>query len=75
MAGVRPNTPLGAACDVLLALEVEGVPGEQLTKWRRNLDQALWKIRPPDRESWGLLPEQQEQMRRLAGGGKAGPAA
>lgn len=69
LAGLRPDTPLNTACDLLLMVEVDGVPQEQLKKWRGNLDRALWKIRPPDRDTWGLLPEQQAAMARLAGRG------
>lgn len=56
----------------------DGVPAEQLTKLRRNVDIATWKIKPPDRETWGARPDQVEQMERLArsaGGGQAPPVA
>jgi hypothetical protein len=72
LAGVTDDAPLDELCDVLTVLQVEGVPGEELKRWRGHLDRATWKIRPPDREQWGLSPEEQASMARLAasaGGG------
>lgn len=74
LSGVGPDTPLGELCDVLTVLMVDGVPGDQLRKWRGHVDRAAWALRPPDRETWGLTPEHQAQMARLtqgAGGGSA----
>lgn len=66
------DTELDVLCDALIFVLADGVPGEQLSKLRKNVDRASWQIRPPDRESWGLAPEQQAAMGRLArsaGGG------
>lgn len=73
LRGVDGDTPLDEVLDAVMALEVEGVPGEQIGKWRKATDRATWKIRPPDRASWGQAPGQQESMRRLARGGPAAP--
>lgn len=73
MAGVRPDTPLREACDVYLTLEVEGVPKEQLDKWRQRLDRQLVRVRPPDRDSWGASPAQQAAMAKLMGAGVKTP--
>lgn len=66
MAGITGDTPVAEVLDVLTVLAVE-VPKEALTDWRNKLERALWTIRPPDRASWGLAPEQQQQMSRLVG--------
>ncbi len=66
------DTELDVLCDALIFVLSDGVPGEQLSKLRKNVDRASWQIRPPDRSTWGQLPHQQEQMARLArqaGGG------
>lgn len=73
LRGVDGDTPLDETLDAVMALEVEGVPGEQIGRWRKATDRASWRIRPPDRESWGERPEQQAQMARLAKGGPAAP--
>jgi hypothetical protein len=66
MAGVDDRTPIARSLDVLTVIVME-VPVEDLRKWRRELDAALWRVRPPDRETWGALPEHQERMARLTG--------
>jgi hypothetical protein len=71
LKGVTADTPLDEVLDAVMALEVEGVPGEQIGKWRKATDRAVWRIRPPDRDSWGESPEQQAKMARLAKGGAA----
>lgn len=71
LKGVDGDTPLDEVLDAVMALEVEGVPGEQIGKWRKATDRAVWRIRPPDRESWGASDDQQAQMARLARGGAA----
>lgn len=80
-AGVRVDTPIGDALDVLTVLEIDGVPGEQMDKWRQNMNMAV-NARPkttpaapgrppePDRETWGLLPGQREQTSRLTAGAR-----
>ena len=68
-AGVRDDTDLPDLCDAIVYVLAEGVPGEQLDKLRRSIDRAAWRVKPPDRSSWGLLPGQAEQMNRLAKGG------
>lgn len=65
LAGVDGDTELDEMCDVLTVVLVDGVPGEQLGRWRDQLDQAAWKIKPPDRSSWGLRPDQIAAQRRL----------
>ena len=67
LAGIDGAEHISDVCDVLTVLEVDGVPGEQLTRWRRNFDRAMWRIRPPDRESWGTSEQQQAAMSRLSG--------
>lgn len=62
------GTGLDELCDALIFVLSEGVPGEQLSTLRKNVDRASWRIRPPDRETWGLSAAQQAEMRRLAGG-------
>lgn len=73
------DTALHDLCDAVFLVLADGVPGEQLSKLRRNVDIASWKVRPPDRETWGATSRQQEQMARLArsagGGGQAPPVA
>lgn len=64
MAGVDRSTPIATACDVIQVVIMD-VPSDELKKWRRNFDAALWRIRPPDRSTWGLSPEQQAQTARL----------
>ena len=70
MAGVRDETDLRTACDVLLALEVDGVPGKELTEWRQRLDQQLMKSVAPNRDTWGQSPEQIAATSKLTGGSK-----
>lgn len=70
MAGVRYDTDLRTACDVFLALEVDGVPGKELTEWRQRLDQQLSKSTAPDRDKWGTDPSQIAAMSKLTGGSK-----
>ncbi len=65
-SGVDGDTPLCTALDVVMTLVVDA-PVDALRKWRTELDAALWRIRPPDRDTWGLLPEQQQAMARAAG--------
>lgn len=72
MAGVTAESPIADVLDVLTVLVVE-VPKEALTDWRSKLERALWRVRPPDRASWGLAPEHQQQMGRLAGKPAARP--
>ncbi len=67
LAGVDGGTPVGELCDVLTVLLSDGVPADALTKLRRSVDRAAWKIKPPDRSGWGLRPDQVEGMRRLTG--------
>ncbi len=50
-------------CDALVTLTVDGVP--DLRKWRDQVDIASWKVKPPDRSSWGLRPDQVAQQQRL----------
>jgi len=67
MAGVRDDTPIQAACDVYLALEVDGVPKEQIDKWRGRMDRQVVKTQPVDRDSWGLDPRQLAASQKLMG--------
>lgn len=74
MAGIRGDTPLRLACDILLALEVDGIPGDQMKQWRQSLDQQLMTVtaartaaKGPDRSMWGTTPEQMAAMGRLIG--------
>lgn len=67
LRGIGGDTPLAGVLDAVMALEVEGVPAEQIGKWRKATDRASWRIRPPDRETWGTTPAQQAEMARLAG--------
>jgi len=64
MGGVRPGTPLATMLDVL-QVTIMDVPVDELKKWRKNLNRSLWKIRPPARETWGRLPGQEEETKRL----------
>lgn len=79
MAGLRGDTPLRLACDIILALEVDGVPGEQLKKWRSSMDRQLMTRSPkpgpsgPDRATWGLQPTQSAAMGKLTAGMKLPP--
>ncbi len=66
------DTELDVLCDALIFVLSDGVPGEQLSKLRKNVDRASWAIRPPDRSTWGLSPEQQADMKRLATGAGGG---
>jgi hypothetical protein len=66
LAGITDRTPIGTVVDVLLTIVID-VPRDGLEQWRRKLNPVLWKIRPPDRETWGMSPEQQAQMAKLAG--------
>jgi hypothetical protein len=70
MAGIRNDTDLRTACDVFLALEVDGVPGKELTEWRQRLDQQLSKSVAPNRDTWGALPEQVAATSKLTGPSK-----
>lgn len=79
LARIDHTTPLATALDVLMTLVVD-VPMETLEDWRKRFDRALLdgsraKARPgtpapkapiPDRATWGLLPEHQAAMKRLA---------
>lgn len=67
MAGVGQRTPLGTALDVLQVLVMD-VPVDEIRKWRRELDIALWKVTPPSRETWGLEPDQVVATERLIRG-------
>jgi len=67
LGGIRDDTALSAACDVWTVLQVEGVPGEDIGKWRRRFDPIVWQIKPPDRSSWGLRPDQLQATSRLTG--------
>lgn len=67
MAGVDESTPISTALDVVIVVAME-VPGDELRKWRRELDRALWRVRPPDRETWGLEPHQIAATERLIKG-------
>lgn len=67
MAGVRSSTPLGDALDVVQVVIME-VPVEELEKWRRRFDVALWGVREPSRETWGLEPSQIAATERLIRG-------
>lgn len=65
--GVTDDTDLPVLCDAIVTVLSEGAPGEQLEKLRRQIDRAAWRVKPPDRQTWGLLPGQAEQAARLAG--------
>jgi hypothetical protein len=67
MAGVDARTPLCIVLDVLTVLSLE-TPVDELRKWRKELDAALWRAQPPDRDTWGLRPEHQAQTERLMRG-------
>lgn len=79
MAGLRGETPLGLACDILLALEVDGVPGDQIKQWRQAIDRQLMvrASKPtqsgPDRDTWGLQAGQAQAMSKLTAGMKPPP--
>jgi hypothetical protein len=79
LGGLRDDTPLSLACDIILALEVDGIPGEQLKKWRSAMDRQLMvrasKPGPsgPDRATWGLQPGQAQAMGKLTSGMKLPP--
>lgn len=80
IAGLRDHTPLATACDVILALECDGAPTDQIKKWRQNLDRQLMvqptkpaSSRGPDRATWGLLPEQIRATSKLTAGAKPPP--
>lgn len=66
LAAVDDTTPIGQWCDVLTVLLVDGIPGD-LDKFRRALDRVAWKVRPPDRATWGLRPDQIAGLQRLTG--------
>jgi hypothetical protein len=75
LAGVDADTPVGTVLDVLLTIVVD-VPADALKDWRKNFDRALRPLARqhpesrrvyPDRETWGLLPQQQAAMAKLAG--------
>jgi hypothetical protein len=68
---VDDDTELDVLCDAMIFVLSDGVPQEQLSKLRKNVDRASWQIRPPDRETWGQRPDQiaaQERLVRSAGG-------
>lgn len=67
MAGIDRSSPIQVAVDVLQVLVMD-VPADDLKKWRREMDAAMWKVRPPDRATWGLRPDQQQETERLLGG-------
>lgn len=52
---------------MLMVLLTDGIPKEPLQKLRQSLDRASWAARPPDRDSWGLRPDQQAATARLMG--------
>lgn len=54
-------------CDALIYVLAEGAPHEQLAKLRKQIEVAGWKVKPPDRESWGRTPDQQAAAKRLMG--------
>ncbi len=54
------------ALDVLSVILME-VPVDAIRKWRERLEQLSWSIAPPDRETWGVLPQHQRAMEKLAG--------
>jgi len=56
MAGVDYRASICDALDVLQVVMLE-VPVEGLRKWRDEFERALAKVRPFDRETWGLEPE------------------
>lgn len=68
MFGVRYGDPLAIACDVLFAIEAEGVPMKDIREWRQRADQRAQKSQVPDRETWGLQPGQIAKTSRLTGG-------
>lgn len=83
LAGLHGDAPLDVACDVLVALEVDGVPGDQIKSWRQAMDRQLM-VRAaktaaagspagPDRATWGLQPGQAEAMGKLTAGMKLPP--
>jgi hypothetical protein len=66
IAGVDADTPVGTVLDVLMTIVID-TPRDALEQWRRKFDPLIWKIRPPDRDTWGLRPDQQAQMAKAAG--------
>lgn len=75
LARIDHDSPLGVALDVLMTVVVD-VPAEALEKWRTRFDQAVrgssgrgqrpTRDLPPDRDTWGLLPSHQAQMKQLS---------
>ncbi len=65
LAGIGDDTPLDVVCDAVMVLMVDGVP--DLRKWRDQVDIASWKVKPPDRASWGLRPDQAAAAQKLMG--------
>ncbi len=63
LAGLGDDTPLDVLCAALVTLTVDGVP--DLRKWRDQVDIASWRVKPPDRASWGLRPDQIAQQQAL----------
>ncbi len=65
LAGIGDDTPLDVLCDAAMVLMVDGAP--DLRKWRDQVDIASWRIKPPDRASWGLRPDQVAAQQQLMG--------
>lgn len=69
-AGLRASTRIDTACDLLVMVELDGVPPrEHVQRFRSAIDQAIARAGSrtgePIRETWGLLPEHQAAMARL----------
>lgn len=68
-SGITNKTPLATWLDVAYATFIDA-PHEILGKMHDHM--VLTAARNnPDRETWGLLPEHQEMMRRALNGQKA----
>lgn len=67
LAGVDLRTPFDVWLDAVYAVLMEA-PHEALAKMRDQVVIQSARLRP-DRETWGLLPEHQERMRRVVGSG------
>jgi hypothetical protein len=67
LAGVDLRTSFDVWLDAVYAVLMEA-PHEALAKMRDQIVIQSARLRP-DRETWGLLPEHQEQMRRVVGSG------
>lgn len=65
LAGLGDDTPLADLLDALVCLVNDGVP--DLRKWRDQVDIATWRVKPPDRSSWGLRPDQIVAQQALTG--------